>query len=179
MKRTYSVALMLLFVAGVAGAQTTPGKITIVGKQMGAPIDGEFKKFTAQIQLDPTKPEAGKAIVEIDVASIDIGLEDFNQELRSKTWFDAKNHPKASFVSTSIKPAGNDRLEARGKLTIKGKTQDVSIPLTVKTQAGARVYEGTIAIKRTAFNIGEGDWKDTSIVADDVQVRFRIQAPSK
>jgi polyisoprenoid-binding protein YceI len=173
------LGLALTFSAVAAANQTSTGKISIVGKQMGAPVEGEFKKFTAQVQFDPANPTAGKANIEVDVASVDIGLEDFNQELRSKTWFDAKGHPKASFVSSSIKPAGNGRFEANGKLTIKGKTQDITVPVTVKTEGGTRVFEGVLPIKRTAFNVGEGEWKDTSIVADDVQVRFRVQSAAK
>jgi len=178
-RNAITVLAAFLLAVSLASAQAAPGKITISGKQMGAPVEGEFKKFTAQIQIDPANPAGGKATVDVDVVSIDIGLEDFNQELRSKTWFDAKNHPKATFVSSSIKPAGTGKLEASGKLTIKGKTLEVTVPLTVNTEGNARVFEGTLPIRRTAFSVGEGEWKDTSIVADEVVIRFRIRAPAK
>jgi polyisoprenoid-binding protein YceI len=173
-------ALAFLLITTSAWAQTAaPGKITITGKQMGAPVEGEFKKFTHKIQLDPANPATGRAVIEIEVASVDIGLEDFNQELRSKTWFDAKSHPKATFTSNAIRPAGAGKLDVSGKLTIKGKGQEVSVPVTVKNEGTTRILEGTLPIKRSAFNIGEGDWKDTSIVADDVLVRFRLVVPAK
>ena len=63
-----------------------------------------------------------------------------------------------------------------GKLTIKGKTADVNFPLTVKTEAGKQVFEGQLPIRRLAFNIGEGEWKDTSMVADEVVIKFRVTA---
>lgn len=169
-----SIAIVLAAAGPWVHAAAVSDKIAITGRQMGVSVEGEFKKFTAQIQFDPNNPGASKASVDVDVASIDIGQEDFNQELRSKTWFDAKSHPRATFVSSAIKPTGAGRFDAIGKLTIKGKTQDVTIPVTVKTDGSARIFEGVLPIKRTAFGIGEGEWKDTGIVADDVQLRFRI-----
>jgi len=79
-------------------------------------------------------------------------------------------------VSTSIKPAGAGKLNVTGKLTIKGKTADVSFPLTVKPEGGKQVFEGQLPIRRLAFNIGEGEWKDTSMVADEVVIKFRVAA---
>ena len=63
-----------------------------------------------------------------------------------------------------------------GKLTLKGKTSEVSFPLAVKDEAGKQVFEGALPIKRLAYNIGEGDWKDTSMVADEVLIKFRVTA---
>ncbi len=56
----------------------------------------------------------------------------------------------------------------------KGKTADVTFPMTVRKEGGATLFEGSLPIHRLAFNIGEGEWKDTSIVADEVSIRFRV-----
>ena len=66
--------------------------------------------------------------------------------------------------------------EISGKLTIKGKTIDVSFPMTVKKEGAVQVFEGSLPIRRLIFNIGEGEWKDTSVVADEVVIRFRVLA---
>ena len=61
-----------------------------------------------------------------------------------------------------------------GKLSIKGAVHDVLVPVTL-TQAGANTTAaGSIVIKRLAFKIGENEWADTSMVADDVQVKFKL-----
>jgi polyisoprenoid-binding protein YceI len=173
------IAGLLPLLLGAAAATPSPGTVAIVGKQMGVPVEGQFKHVTAQVQFDPAKPAAGKASVEVDMASIDIGLEDFNQELRTRTWFDAKNHPTATFVSGAIKPLGADRLDVSGKLTIKGTTREVTLPVTFKTEGATRVFEGVLPIRRTAFNVGDGEWKQTDVVADEVQIRFRVAVPLK
>ena len=143
---------------------------------MNVPVEAKFKTFTAQIDYDAAKPEASKAAVDIATASMDLGDAEYNREVAKKEWFNTAQFPKASFVSTSIKPAGAGKLNVVGKLTIKGKTADVAFPLTVKAQGKQQVFEGQLPIKRLAFNIGEGEWKDTSMVADEVVIKFRVTA---
>jgi len=161
-----------------AQLKTDPAKSTVsaVFKQMNVPVEGKFKRFNAQIDYNSAKPETSKASMEIDVASFDLGDAEFNREAQKKDWFNGTQFPKASFVSSALKPAAGGRLDVSGKLTIKGKTSDVAFPLTVKQEGPAQVFEGALPIKRLAFNVGEGEWKDTSMVADEVVIKFRVVA---
>jgi polyisoprenoid-binding protein YceI len=105
-----------------------------------------------------------------------MGQADYNKEIAKKEWFNSAQFPKATFISSSIKPVAAGRLAVTGKLTIKGKTLDVSFPLSVKPEGGKQVFEGQLPIKRLAFNVGEGEWHDTSMVADEVVIKFRVAA---
>jgi polyisoprenoid-binding protein YceI len=185
MKPLRALALASLFAATAAASfataavlKTDPAKSSVaaVFKQMNVPVEAKFKSFTASIDYDAARPEASKASVDIQTASMDLGDAEYNREVAKKEWFNTAQFPKASFVSTSIKPAGAGKLNVAGKLTIKGRTADVAFPLTVKPEAGKQVFEGQLPIKRLAFNIGEGEWKDTSMVADDVVIKFRVTA---
>jgi polyisoprenoid-binding protein YceI len=182
MKTLKKIALVSLlgvaFAAGAAVLKTDPAKSTVTAtfKQMNVPIDAKFKKFTANIDYDAAKPDAAKASVEVDTGSMDLGDAEYNKEVAKKEWFNAAQFPKATFVSSSIKPAGAGKLTVTGKLTIKGKTTDVTFPLTVKTEGKTQVFDGVVPIKRLAYNIGEGEWKDTSMVADDVTIKFHVVA---
>lgn len=175
--------LLASLLAVALAAHATPLKtdaahssVAAVFKQMNVPVEAKFKKFNAQIDYDPAKPDAAKASVEIETASLDLGEAEMNKEVAKKEWFNAAQFPKASFVSSGIKSAGPGKLNVSGKLTIKGKASDVSFPLTVKAEGGKQVFEGALPIKRLAYNIGEGEWKDTSMVADDVVIKFRVTA---
>lgn len=178
-RRTLLVSLL-----GVAlAASATPLKtdvakssVTIEFRQMGVPVQSTFKKFAAHIDYDAAKPAAAKASMEIDTASLDIGEAEMNKEVAKKEWFNSAQFPKATFVSSSIKPAGPGKLNVAGKLSIKGKTGDVAFALVVKNEAGKQVFEGALPIKRLAYDIGEGEWKDTSMVADEVTIKFRVTA---
>ena len=164
--------------ASAAPLKTDPAKSTVaaVFKQMNVPVEAPFKKFSAQIDYDAAKPDAAKASVEIDTASLDLGEADMNKEVAKKEWFNSAQFPKASFVSTAIKAAGPGKLNVTGKLTIKGKASEVSFPLALKAEGGKQVFEGSLPIKRLTYNIGEGEWKDTSMVADEVVIKFRVTA---
>jgi polyisoprenoid-binding protein YceI len=142
---------------------------------MGGPAEGVFRKFTAAIDFDPAKPEAGKATIEIDIGSFDIGMDDMNRDTQSPTWFDAAQFPKAKFVSTSVRKVGEGRYEALGKLTLKGTTKDIVAPFTYKNG----VFEGVLPIKRLDYKIGTGRFEKTNTVADEIQIKFRITLSSK
>jgi polyisoprenoid-binding protein YceI len=181
MKTTRSLAGALLGVALIANAaplktDVAHSSISAVFKQMDVPVESNFKRFNAQIDYDAAHPEKASARVDIDTASLDLGQADYNKEIAKMEWFNSAQFPKATFISSSIKPAGAGKLSVTGKLTIKGKTADVSFPLSVKPEGGKQVFEGQLPIKRLAFNVGEGEWQDTSIVANDVVIKFRVAA---
>ncbi|MEW5889093.1 MAG: YceI family protein [Pseudomonadota bacterium] len=153
---------------------TDKSQVTFTSRQMNVPVDGLFKQFDAQVTFDPAKPEAGKAVVEIDLNSIDAGSDDANAEVKRKPWFDTQNFPTAKFVSTGVKALGNGRFEATGKMTIKGRTHDVVAPFTFRPSGSTGQFDGSFVVKRLQFAIGEGPWADTSTVADEVVIKFKF-----
>jgi len=172
------VALCLASTASAGALKTDSAKSTVsaVFKQLNVPVESKFKKFAAQIDYDAAKPDTSKATVDIDISSFDLGDPEYNQEVLKKEWFNAAQFPRASFISTGMKAGAAGTLNVSGKLTIKGKTTDVSFPLSVKKDGTSTVFEGTLPIKRLMFNIGEGEWKDTSTVADEVIIKFHVVA---
>ncbi len=143
-------------------------------KQMNVPVDANFTKFSAMVDFDANKLDAAKASIEIYIPSFDLGDPDYNHEVQKKEWFNGAQFPKANFVSSKIKPISAGKFEASGKLTIKGKTGEVNFPLTLRKEGAVQIFEGSLPIRRLAYSIGEGEWKDTSIVADEVVIKFRI-----
>ena len=149
-------------------------ELVFVSKQMGVPVEGRFKKFDAQVLFDPAKLDTSKINFTVDLASATLGAPESDAEMPKPTWFNVPQFPKASFQSTSIKSLGAGKYDVAGKLSIKGTSRDVTVPV-VLTQSGATtVATGTVPLKRLAFKIGENEWADTSMVADDVQVKFKL-----
>ncbi len=144
--------------------------------QMGVPLEGEFKKFEAKLAFDPAKPEAARATLVVPVASVDAGFAEANDELGGKLWFDAASHPTARFESTSVKVLGPNRFEVRGPLTIKGRTREVTAPVTFTPQGKGGVLAGTFTLKRADFGIGEGMWADFGTVANEIRIDFQLAA---
>lgn len=162
--------------AAAAPAKLIPAQsdIAFTFRQMGVPVDGHFKKFDAQLAFDPKNAAAGKVSLSIELGSATIGDAATDAELVKPDWFDTKKIPTATFQSTSIKTLGGGKFEATGKLTIKGQVKDVVVPVALTQAGGTTTATGSFAMKRLDFKIGEGEWKDTSVVANDVQVKFKL-----
>lgn len=151
-------------------------RLAYVSKQMGVPVEGGFRRFTAQFAFDPARPEAAQAALEVDLASIDAGSREVNEEVLGRNWFDVRRFPSARFVSTGLRHLGGGRYEVRGQLTLKGRTRELAAPFTYRPEGEHAVLEGGFVLKRLDFGIGEGPWGDTDTVADEVQVKFRFLA---
>ena len=169
---------MLLLAAGQSGAQgllIDKSEIRFVSKQMGVNVEGRFRKWKADVDWKPQDLPHTRAELDIDLASIDLASDESEGELRRPAWFDTARFPVATFRSVSVKDLGADRYEIAGKLSIKGKSNDVTVPVAIrKDSAGNTVAEGQFTIKRLAYGIGQGEWSDPSVVADDVLVRVRV-----
>jgi polyisoprenoid-binding protein YceI len=170
-------ALMVASAAFGASAQTVipaQSEISFTTRQMGVPVDGRFRRFEAQVAFDPRKPEAARIGFTIDLASTRIGTAETEAELAKPEWFHIAAFPQASFQSTGVRPLGGGRFEVTGRLGIKGSTREVMVPVALAQTGASGTATGSFSLKRLEFRIGEGDWKDTSIVADEVVVRFRL-----
>lgn len=176
--RLFTLPLVLLLAAGWAQADQklvpAQSEIAFVSKQMGVPVEGRFKRFDAQIAFDPAKPDTGKVAFTVDIASITLGSPESEAELPKATWFNTAKFPQATFQSSSIKALGGGKFEVTGKLGIKGNQRDVVVPMALAQTGATTTATGLFTIKRLAFKIGENEWADTSMVADDVQVKFKI-----
>ncbi|MBL0729520.1 YceI family protein [Piscinibacter sp. HJYY11] len=176
--KTLLVSMALATLAFGASAQQklvpAQSEIAFTSKQMGVPVDGKFKKFDAQVAFDPKKPDAAKIAFTVDLASVSFGSSETEAEVAKPDWFNTKAFPQASFQSTAVKATGPGKFEVAGKLTIKGASQNIVVPVALAQAGGTTTATGGFTLKRLDFKIGDGDWKDTSMVANDVQVKLKF-----
>lgn len=154
--------------------QAAQSEIVFVSKQMGVPVEGRFKTFEAQISFDPAKTAAAKINFSVDMTSATLGSKETDAELVKPDWFNTAKFAKASFQSTAVKSTAAGKYEISGKLSIKGLTQDITVPVSLSQTGGLTTAVGAFALKRLPFKIGDNEWSDTSMVADDVQVKFKF-----
>jgi polyisoprenoid-binding protein YceI len=150
--------------------------LAFVYTQMGVPVDGRFKAFAARIQFDPARPAAASATLDLDLSGIDAGSPEANEEVAGRLWFNTKAFPQARFVSSAVRPLGGNRYEVAGRMSIKGRSQEVVAPFTVSPQGNGAVLEGAFVLKRADFGIGEGVWADFGTVANEIRIKFRFLA---
>ena len=143
---------------------------------MGVGMDGHFAKFSPQLSFDPAKPEQTKASIEIDLASIDTGSGEADQEVVGKPWFNTSAFPKAVFVAKQVKQTAPNVYEVLGTLTIKGNARDVKFAMKHAPQGKLGILTGSFTLQRADYAIGEGMWSKFDVVANDIQVSFQITA---
>ena len=171
------LAVLAAALAGPAAAQQVvpaQSEISFVSKQMGVPVEGKFKQWAAQITLDPKKPETGKVGFTIQTGSATFSAAETDAEVPKAAWFNVAKFPQASFASDSIKALGGGKFEVRGKLTLKGASHEVLVPVSVSQAGPASTAVGSFTLKRLDFKVGDGEWADTSMVANDVTVKFKL-----
>lgn len=175
-------AVLALFLAAApaeaAAWKADPAKSSLgfTGSLSGSPFDGQFKRWQAEIEFDPAKPEAGHALVTIDMASATTGDSQQDQALPNSDWFDVKGFPQAKFEATSFRAKGGNAYEAEGSLTIRGMRKDVVLPFTLDLQGPTAHAKGRLTILRTDYGVGQGAWASGQMVGLDVTVTVDLTA---
>ena len=180
--RTVVQLVAALLLASAAHAQSAaPAKlvpaqseVTFQIKQSGVPVDGKFKRFDAQLALDPKAPQTGSVTVSIDTGSATVGFPESDVELPRAPWFNTAKFPRAVFQASAISPLGAGRFQAKGKLDLKGNPRDLVVPVTIVQSGAQSTASGEFVVRRLDFKIGEKEWADLSLVANDVRVRFKL-----
>lgn len=145
----------------------------------GAPVEGQFKRWKADILFSPDALEASRLTVTIDVGSVSTGDAQRDASLPTADWFDAAAHPQAVFKANSFTRTGENRYRARGTLQLRGVTAPVSLPFTLTIAGDNARANGMVTIDRTTFGVGQGDWAATDEIPAAVAVRFSIRATRK
>lgn len=165
-----------------AGETAAPGSATLSGeiaaefRQMNVPVTGNFTKFSAAaLEFDPEHLDQAHAEILVDTASYDLGDADYNAEVRKKEWFDSSAFPQARFVTDKVEKISDGHYQASGQLSIKGKTQPLSVAFTAAAAGDTVTYTGEATLSRIAFEIGDAEWND--VLEDKVIVRFKVSVP--
>jgi len=172
--------LYLLLAVAAAGAVTSApaaaaaGAIRFTASQMGVPLQGAFGNFVAEVDFDPGRPQAGAVRVRVAVGSVDAGANSANELLRGESFLDAAHYPQASFEAKEFHARGDGQYVATGAFTLKGRSVSVPVAFTTASGAGGRSFDGTFTVSRLFFQVGQGEWADTSTLDDAVQVQFHL-----
>ncbi|MBS0316169.1 MAG: YceI family protein [Proteobacteria bacterium] len=176
--------LLLLASAGACtGASAAPyhridaaqSRIGFVSHQMGVPVEGRFRRFDATLNLDLQAAAAARGTLRIDLASVDSGNREADAELQGADWFDVRQHPDAQYVLQRLEPQGGGRWRILGQLELRGVSRPLGCDAKLGDESAQRaLLDGSCTFKRLDFGVGTGAWGDTSVVANEVTVRFHL-----
>jgi polyisoprenoid-binding protein YceI len=153
--------------------------IKFSGVQVGAPFTGRFQRFDAKVDFDPAKPDAGHAVVLVDLTSARTGDVQRDEALPQKDWFDAKSASQARFEATRFVDKGQGNYEAVGTLTIRGTSRPLTLPFHLTLDKGQAHAIGHVGLIRTDFGVGQGAWASGQWVALEVGVDVDLVATNK
>lgn len=169
-------ALSLLSAASVAkdwNVDAAKSSLGFAGTYQGEKFSGKFGKFDAAITYDAANLAASKFDVTIDVTSARTGNNDYDDQLKSADFFDFAKFPKAHFATTAFRQDGAKVL-ADGTLTLRDKSKPVTLEVKFAESGGSGTLDVSTTLKRLDFDVGSGEWKDTSVIANDVPVTAHL-----
>ncbi len=121
---------------------------------------GQFRRFSGELWLDERNPENSRLQVTIDIPSLEVASAQLQKELMGKSFFDAAQHPTATFVSEKVLRTGPQTAQVRGKLTIKGITKPVTLEVVLNKigdhpirKVKAAGFDARAVIKRSEFGM--------------------------
>lgn len=174
-----SACLTLVVSLAIAATQWSmqpqQSKLTFVAVQAGASFEGAFEKFDSRIAFDPQDLAASRFEVTIDLKSVNTRDDERDSTLKGPDLLAVDRWPQARYVTERFSAKGDGKFVANGKLTLRNVTRDVPIEFTFEKNAQGAWLRGSGKLKRLDFGVGQAEWRDTSTVGDDVQVRFTLR----
>jgi polyisoprenoid-binding protein YceI len=149
-----------------------------------AKVRGRFGKFSGTVRAADADPTQTQIAVEIETASIDTGVAERDNHLRSADFFDADGHPSLRFESTRVETVGSDRYRLIGNLTIKGVTKQVALDVQYAGRAKdpwgneRAAAHATGSIDRRDFGLGWNQILEAGgvLVGERVDIELEVQA---
>lgn len=126
-------------------------------KNAGFWVDGFFNDFKVNGAFDENKLDQSYFDVEIEVESINTGIEARDKHLRRDDYFDVEKFPKITFKSTKIERKGNSYVTT-GQLTVRSVTKTVSIPFKVSEVGNNLQFKGELKLNRLDYGVGSKSW---------------------
>jgi len=146
-------------------------------------VKGSFKDFVGTIEYDGKDPLTIKANGTIKVASIDTGIAQRDEHLRSPDFFDVEKYPDIKFQGERVEKQG-EGFALIGKFTMHGVTKEISMPFTIsgpivdpygKTRIG---IETGMTLNRQDYGVNWSKTLDNGglVVGDDVKIEINAEA---
>jgi len=157
-------------------ADPARSRLEFTGTLAGGTFDGHFARFEPRIVFDPADLAGSRFEVIVDTGSADTADPDRDAALQGLEFFAVTRWPQARFAADAFEAAGPGRYRARGNLTLRDVTREVLLDFRFISAADGRTatLEGGTTLRRLAFGVGQGDWRDTEWLADEVRVRFSL-----
>ena len=169
--------LCILVTTSPAAAEwrmTSESELTFEARWEDTALPGRFETFSVELQTADGSIEGGQLIVSVDLIAADMDDPDINEAISGEDWFAVESHPVATYTSNAIRQAEENIYIATGELELKGHVEATAVPFTWSESGTSATMTGELALDRTRFNIGSGEWADDESIGKAVRVTFRV-----
>ena len=135
--------------------------------------DGRFHRFQGNVAVDPRDLATARISLSIEAASIDTGIGLRDTHLRSADFFDVERFPTITFESLRVEAAGR-RATVTGRLTVRGVTHEIAVPVDVAVSDVALVASGELVMNRRDYGMVYNSFVNP--IGNEVRVSFTIRA---
>ena len=139
----------------------------------------QFAEFDAELMLNGNDMAESQVEISVNANSIDSGVAELDDELRSADFFDVANHPEIKFTSSAYEETSENTGRLSGDLTVMGVTQPVTLDVTINSAAMNRMvrkemigFSAAGVIKRSDFGLTAYDQFISDELNLDIQVEF-------
>lgn len=155
-----------------------------VKHMMISTVRGSFSDVAGVISFDPENPGAASVEATINVTSIDTGMADRDNHLRSADFFNVETYPTITFKSTGVRAGSASEASITGDLTIAGVTREVTMEVEFNG-TGKNPYGMTVAGFAASTKINREDFGLTwnvaleaggVLVSKEVKIMLDVQA---
>ncbi|SDC90886.1 cytochrome b/b6 domain-containing protein [Ruegeria marina] len=151
----------------------TEGTLAITVTQLGSPVSGAFSDWTAAIRFEEPETPGPAGDVSVTIAIGSLALGSVTAHAMGPDFFDASVFPTAEFLADLYRTETG--YEARGTLTLRGTTIDVTLPFDLELDGSTARMSGTVTLNRLDFGIG-GNMPDESSLKFPVEVSVNLTA---
>lgn len=144
-------------------------------RALGSTHSGRFEEWHGDITFDPARPQATRADVVVQTASLRMNTGAATRQARGRDFLDAANHPTVRLQLRSLEALGAARYTARAEVTIKGRTQSVVFPVDLSVEGERALMTGSLSLDRAAFGIGTNG-PLSGLISRQVTVRVSLTA---
>jgi polyisoprenoid-binding protein YceI len=148
-----------------------------------ATVRGHFEDFSSTLRFNPDNMELGSVTFEVETKSINTAIPSRDNHLRSEEFFAAKEYPSMTFQSSGVTHQEGNQYFVKGNLSIKGKTNEVTVPFTyfgtrenpLKKGQMVAGFEARFSIDRLDYGVGPGKYFQMGVIGNKVDILISLE----
>mgnify|MGYP001116720456 CR=1 FL=1 len=164
-----TLSLLMLSIANAQPVKDT--EITFKIKNAGLTVNGSLQGFEGNIDFNPNDLQSSKITASVQVETIDTGIGMRDKHLKKDDYFDVEKYPKITMVSKSFTTKNDGSYEGIFDLTIKGHTEEITLPFSISDNSGTRTFSANFELDRRDYGVGGNSF----LLSDKVEAFIKVE----